>query len=259
MAPTAIAVGYNPTTSNIILEYNSFLSTDMIALRLNEGGNAHLNASNNYWNTTDTNVIDSMIWDRNDTLECVDYINYQPFLTSPHPDTPILPPIADFTGSPTSGPAPTTVNFNDQSTGTITSWEWAFGDDNATSTEQNPTHIYNVNPGSLYRKPHRSLGTEGSDTETKVDYITVTPSLSITASAGAGGTIIPSGSLTVPYGADQSYTITPNTGYQVADVLVDGSSVGAVTSYTFTHVTENHTIEATFTDYDLYHHGYSRC
>ena len=59
---------------------------------------------------------------------------------------------------------------------------------------------------------------------------------SITASAGANGSIAPSGALTVNYGADQSFTITPATGYHVADVLVDGVSVGAVTTYDFTNI-----------------------
>ena len=48
------------------------------------------------------------------------------------------------------------------------------------------------------------------------------------------------------YGADQTFTITPDASYHVADVLVDGVSVGAVTSYTFTNVTADHTIEASF-------------
>ena len=52
--------------------------------------------------------------------------------------------------------------------------------------------------------------------------------------------------MSVDYGANQSFTITPDAGYHVADVLVDGSSVGAVTSYTFTNVTANHTIAASF-------------
>ena len=68
----------------------------------------------------------------------------------------------------------------------------------------------------------------------------------ITATAGANGTISPSGSVTVNHGGSQTFTITPNTGYHVADVLVDGISVGAVTSYTFTNVTANHTIAASF-------------
>ncbi len=69
----------------------------------------------------------------------------------------------------------------------------------------------------------------------------------LTASAGAGGTISPSGSVTVNHGANQTFTITPNTGYTIANVRVDGSSIGAVSSYTFNNVTANHTISATFT------------
>jgi len=68
----------------------------------------------------------------------------------------------------------------------------------------------------------------------------------ITASAGAGGSISPSGTVTVNHGSDQTFTITPNTGYHVSDVVVDDLSVGTVTSYTFTEVTSNHTINATF-------------
>ena len=50
----------------------------------------------------------------------------------------------------------------------------------------------------------------------------------------------------VNHGANQSFTITPAASYHVADVLVDGASVGAVTSYTFNNVTANHTIAASF-------------
>ena len=68
----------------------------------------------------------------------------------------------------------------------------------------------------------------------------------INASAGANGSITPAGTVSVNYGSNQSFTITPNTGYHVADVVVDGVSAGAVASYTFTDVTGNHTIAATF-------------
>jgi uncharacterized repeat protein (TIGR02543 family) len=68
----------------------------------------------------------------------------------------------------------------------------------------------------------------------------------ITASAGANGAIDPSGSVSVNYGSTQSFTINPSTGYHVLDVLVDGSTVGAVPSCTFTNVTANHTIAASF-------------
>ncbi len=68
----------------------------------------------------------------------------------------------------------------------------------------------------------------------------------ITASAGAGGSISPSGSVIVNYGASQSFTITPAANYQISNVTVDGASVGAVSSYTLNSVTANHTISATF-------------
>ena len=68
----------------------------------------------------------------------------------------------------------------------------------------------------------------------------------ITASAGANGSISPSGTVAVAQGASQAFTITANSGYHVSDVQVDGASAGAVTSYTFTNVTANHTIAASF-------------
>jgi PKD repeat protein len=68
----------------------------------------------------------------------------------------------------------------------------------------------------------------------------------INASAGANGSISPSGAVTVNYGANQAFTITPAAHYHVADVLVDSISVGAVTNYTFTSVSANHTIAASF-------------
>lgn len=68
----------------------------------------------------------------------------------------------------------------------------------------------------------------------------------ITVSAGAGGSISPSGIVTVNYGTNQSFTITPNNGYQVSNVTVDGISLGTVTSYTFTNVQTNRSISATF-------------
>lgn len=68
----------------------------------------------------------------------------------------------------------------------------------------------------------------------------------ITATAGEGGSISPSGAVTVAEGADQAFTITANEGYVISDVKVDGVSVGAVDSYAFGNVTGDHTIEATF-------------
>ena len=68
----------------------------------------------------------------------------------------------------------------------------------------------------------------------------------ITATAGTGGSISPSGAVTVADGADKTFTITPNSGYEIADVKVDGISQGAIPSYTFPDVKANHSIAATF-------------
>ncbi len=68
----------------------------------------------------------------------------------------------------------------------------------------------------------------------------------ITASAGTGGSISPSGSVSVTSGSNQTFTITPNSGYAVSFVTVDGASIGAASSYTFTNVTTTHTIAASF-------------
>jgi hypothetical protein len=68
----------------------------------------------------------------------------------------------------------------------------------------------------------------------------------ILASAGEGGSISPSGSSSVTAGGSRTFTITPADGCEVADVLVDGVSVGAVKSYTFANVTKGHTISVTF-------------
>lgn len=68
----------------------------------------------------------------------------------------------------------------------------------------------------------------------------------ITASAGEGGAINPSGTIRVPAGGDRTFTISAAEGYEIADVLVDGKSVGAVDSYTFENVRANHTISVVF-------------
>jgi hypothetical protein len=69
----------------------------------------------------------------------------------------------------------------------------------------------------------------------------------ISASAGTGGSISPSGSVVVYAGTNQTFRISPNSGYRLAGVAVDGVSVGVVTSYTFTNVRANHSISANFT------------
>ncbi|GEM_PF-895541 len=72
------------------------------------------------------------------------------------------------------------------------------------------------------------------------------PSYTITASAGAGGSISPTGAVAVTQGNNQAFTISPSTDYNISSVLVDSVSQGAISSYTFTNVQTTHTISATF-------------
>ena len=68
----------------------------------------------------------------------------------------------------------------------------------------------------------------------------------IAASAGANGAISPSGTVAVANGSNQVFTITPNAGYKIAGITVDGSAVATNPTYTFSNITANHTISATF-------------
>ena len=117
----------------------------------------------------------------------------------------------------------------------------------------NNTMSYNyiqVNNNSVQINTRTQKITSSAPT-TWTDYNTYTISknatqYTITASAGSNGAISPSGSVSVSDGASQTFTITPNSGYSVSSVLVDGTSQGAITTYTFPSVHESHTISASF-------------
>jgi hypothetical protein len=127
----------------------------------------------------------------------------------------------------------------------------------ATTVNYNAGQSYTITPATGYHVVDVLVdgGSVGAVTSYSFSNVTANHTISatfainvytITASSGANGSVTPSGVTNVNYGGSQAYTITPSTGYHVADVLVDGSSVGAVTSYSFTNVTANHTISATF-------------
>jgi PKD repeat protein len=86
------------------------------------------------------------------------------------PPPPPEPPVANFSGSPTSGTAPLTVAFTDTSTGQPTSWAWTFGD-GGTSTAQSPSHVYTA--AGTYSVSLTATNSLGSNTLTKTNYITV--------------------------------------------------------------------------------------
>ena len=88
-----------------------------------------------------------------------------------------------------------------------------------------------------------------------VTFAATTATHTITANAVVNGTISPEGFTSVTAGGTQSFTLTADTGYHLADVLVDGASVGALAAYTFTNVQTDHTISGVFvadaTDYTI--------
>jgi PKD repeat protein len=92
-----------------------------------------------------------------------------------------IAPVADFTGTPTSGTASLSVAFTDTSTNTPTSWAWTFGD-GGTSTSQNPTHSYTSS--GVYTVTLVATNASGSDTKTRTAYITVGETISYAAGGG---------------------------------------------------------------------------
>ncbi len=95
---------------------------------------------------------------------------------------------------------------------------------------------------SLTSATNAVVGSQNASTATILND----DSHAILATAGPNGSITPVGSIIVPQGADQSFTIAPSACFHIEDVAVDGSSVGPVPAYTFSNVTANHTISATF-------------
>lgn len=91
------------------------------------------------------------------------------------------PPVADFTGTPTSGAASLSVTFTDSSTNTPTSWAWTFGD-GSTSTSQNPSHSYATS--GVYTVALTATNAGGSDTKTRTGYVTVSETISYASGGG---------------------------------------------------------------------------
>lgn len=86
----------------------------------------------------------------------------------------------------------------------------------------------------------------GSETGTSLPFQVNQTYYMITATAGAGGSIFPSGAVAVPHGANREFIMSADAGFIIDDVEVDGGSIGPVGSYTFTGVVEPHTIHATY-------------
>jgi hypothetical protein len=106
----------------------------------------------------------------------------------------------------------------------------------STFTKWDFDSIWTIDEGRTYPKLKWQAGDSGS----------VNHSYTITASAGSGGSISPSGETLVSHGESISYTISPDGGFLIVDVTVNGSSVGPVNSYTIKNVTSDNTINAVF-------------
>lgn len=119
------------------------------------------------------------------------------------------------------------------------------GSSETNGTTLTVTAIYKLDTGLTASATVRVV-VDGGNTGGNTGGGTVTTSYTITASAGKGGTISPNGTIKVSRGDNKTFTITAGNGYIIADVLVDGVSVGAVSSYTFEKVSKNHTISVTF-------------
>jgi PKD repeat protein len=153
------------------------------------------------------------------------YWHHYEALGATPPPPPPEPPVANFTGSPTNGMTPLTVNFADNSSGSPTSWAWTFGD-GGSSTAQNPSHIYTV--AGTYSVTLQATNALGSNTLTKANYITVTPpppDFTITISPAKRQ---------IQRGASTTYTIsvTPTNGFTGQVTLsVSGQPTGTTTSF----------------------------
>jgi len=154
---------------------------------------------------------------------------------------------ANHTISATFVPNTYTVTFNSQGGSSVSSQVVSYG---GKVTQPSDPIRTGYTFGGWY-KESGCINAWNFSTDTVTSNITlyakwIINTYTITASAGTGGTISPSGAVSVNYGGSKTFTITPNAGYKIKDVKVDGVSVGAVNTYTFTNVVAPHTIVATF-------------
>ncbi|MDE2030640.1 MAG: hypothetical protein KGI58_00015 [Patescibacteria group bacterium] len=160
---------------------------------------------------------------------------------------PTSAPVVTISASPISGTAGTvnpsiTWSATNSPTSCTASNDWT-GSKPASGGPQ-AQGILNTAKTYVYTLTCTNAIGSGSNSAT---VVVSNPSHTITATAGSGGAIYPSGSTTVAYGGSQTYYITPNAGYDISTIKVDGTPITPIVgSYTFSNVTTNHTISATF-------------
>ena len=164
-----LTVAFTDLTTNTPTSWNWSFGDDSVENATEQ------NPVHTYTNPGDYTVsLNATNADGSDTQSRSEYIKVNAVPLSPPPAA--TPPIADFSGKPTSGEAPLTVSFTDLSINTPTSWNWSFGDDSLeNATEQNPVHTF-VDPGN-YTVSLNATNEDGSDTQTRSKYITVNPAV----------------------------------------------------------------------------------
>jgi len=162
-------------------------------------------------------------------------------------------PVTNITGVPDAATAGTpltlagTVEPGNATNQTIT---WSVYNDGGTGASIVGNILSTTSAGIVTVRATITNGLTASTDYTQDFDITVSAApittYTITATAGSGGSITPGGAVSVNEGDSQTFSITANPGYRISAVLVDGVSQGAITSYTFTNVTDDHTINAIF-------------
>jgi PKD repeat protein len=180
------------------------------------------------------------------TTEKASYVNTQP---SEYP-------VVKFTAIPQNVTTSQTVYFIDQSEldpavpDEMYNYFWDYGDGTTSNSSNSPNiqHKYAISgdytaklqiqdqKGSIYNAPVPVI----INVKDQVNHI-------ITATSSLNGTITPSGNVTVRNGADQSFSITPDNGYNIQDIKVNNKSIRPVPVYIFYNVTQNQTINVNFT------------
>ena len=150
---------------------------------------------------------DKIVWTDNRNGNQNDVSNYDIYMCTLSESEPTpVPPVANFSATPTSGKAQLKVKFTSTGTGSPTEWKWNFGDGSALVTEQNPEHTYSK--AGIYTVKHTVSNAAGKDTEIKKNYINV-------------GSASPK----------VAFSVTPTSGPAPLKVQFDDKSTGSLTSW----------------------------
>ena len=169
-------------------------------------------------------------------------------IIGPYSQNSLLITVVDAGSKEVINGASVSLNGTEQSTGSYLNCETP-GQTIFTELSDSTSYSLTVNNGSGYdQRTIAGLNISGYNTLTvELAQIGTTIQHIIKASVGtSGGTISPSGDVAVNDGTNKTFTFTPKTDFSIKDVLVDGASQGALTTYIFTNVTADHTISAVF-------------